>query len=153
MAAELTRQLLAYSGKGTTQKEAINLNQLITSNLELLATAMPKKVRLESKLADDLPNIEADAGQMQQVIMNLIINAAEAYEGQAGTVFVTTETKYVEAHDNPAYLAKEPLRPGHYIYLSVSDKGKGMDEATQARIFDPFLRRRSPGADWGYRPF
>jgi two-component system, cell cycle sensor histidine kinase and response regulator CckA len=149
-AADLTRQLLAYSGRGQFQVLPINLNTLIQENLHLFEVAIPKNVRLVSNLAESLPFIDGDVGQMQQVIMNLVINAAEAIGRNLGTVRVTTDTYYITSAD--VHLWKyigSPLTSGLYVTLSVQDNGSGMDAATLSKIFDPFFTTKVTGRGLG----
>ncbi|MCB8943472.1 MAG: response regulator [Ardenticatenaceae bacterium] len=149
-AAELTRQMLAYSGRGKFEITHLQLNSLIEENLHLFQVAMPKYVDLRMELAADLPRVEADAGQMQQVVMNLILNGAEAIGEQGGEVVVRTMTQWVD--DEREVLRQftgEMLEPGLYVVLSVRDSGSGMDEGTMARIFDPFFTTKFTGRGLG----
>lgn len=144
--AQLTHQLLAYSGKGHFEKKPLNLNTLIEDNFSLLEATLPKSVVLHAELAPELPAIEADAGQIQQVVMNLIINAAEAYEGQGGSVNVQTT---VCTLSEKTMIASTTLAPGGYILFTVADTGKGMEEEIITRIFDPFFTTKSAGRGLG----
>ena len=149
-AADLTRQMLAYSGRGHFQIRPVHLNAVIEENLHLLRVAVPKRVRLASEPASDLPWIDADVGQIQQVVMNLITNAAEAIGEGEGTVVVVTGTRTVGPGD--AHLWRhtgEPLPPGRYVSLEVRDDGRGMDAATLERIFDPFFTTKFTGRGLG----
>jgi PAS domain S-box-containing protein len=149
-AADLTRQLLAYSGRGHFSVQPLNLNVLIDENLRLLEVAIPKHVRLAAELADRLPLIQADAGQIQQVLMNLIINAAEAIGSRSGTVTVRTGVSEVTPTDRDTWRhTGEPLPTGRYVVLQVSDNGCGMDDETLARIFDPFFSTKFTGRGLG----
>ncbi|NKQ34281.1 MAG: tetratricopeptide repeat protein [Chloroflexi bacterium] len=149
-AADLTRQMLAFSGKGQFHIQPINMNKLIETNLHLFQTAAPKNVRLRSQLADSLPLIEADAGQMQQVVMNLIINGAEAIGERPGTVWIRTSEQEITADNPPTpHFAGDPLKPGRYIRLEVEDDGAGMDVATLEKIFDPFFTTKDLGHGLG----
>lgn len=144
--AQLTHQLLAYSGKGHFEKKPLNLNTLIEDNFSLLEATLPKSVLLQADLAPELPAIEADAGQIQQVVMNLIINAAEAYEGQGGSVDVQTTVCTLA---EKTIIASKTLAPGAYILFTIADTGKGMEEDVLARIFDPFFTTKSAGRGLG----
>jgi two-component system cell cycle sensor histidine kinase/response regulator CckA len=149
-AANLTRQLLAYAGKGRFVMKRINLSKLIREIAALLQTSIPKQVQLRMQLADDLPLIEADPGQMQQIVMNLILNGAEAIGQEHGSLLVRTNSQPVDRE----YLdmltpAAEQLTPGEYTCLEVHDTGHGMDEATIARIFDPFFTTKFTGRGLG----
>lgn len=149
-AADLTRQLLAYSGRGHFQVRRLNLNDLIRENLHLFEVAVPKHVQLRSDLYPDLPLIEADEGQMQQVIMNLILNGAEALADKAGSVTVTTGIQLLRDTANPFWqITGEELPPGTYLVLTVQDNGQGMDSETVQRIFDPFFTTKHTGRGLG----
>lgn len=147
--ADLTRQLLAYAGRGQFQIEAINLNQLIRDNTSLLETGLTSEARLQLSLAPDLAPIEADRGQIQQIVMNLVINAAEAINKEHGEVIVTTKEVVVKPNDTQQYVGGNKLPAGRYICLQVSDTGSGMDKETLTRIFDPFFTTKERGTGLG----
>jgi len=149
-AAHLTRQLLAYSGKGRFVVEPLNLSTLVKEAGSLLQVSIPKNVQLQLKLDPELPSIEADAGQMQQLIMNLVINGAEAIsEDQNGTVLVTTAVQDVDQDYIQTTFGSGEITPGTYVTLEVHDSGSGMDEQTQAKIFDPFFTTKFTGRGLG----
>lgn len=148
-AADLTHQLLAYSGRTPLQMRPVNLNVLIDENQHLFEVAIPKTVRLQANLTHPLPFVEADAGQMQQIIMNLILNAADAIGNRQGVVAISTDTVLVNSMDEPQPRNKERLLPGKYVKVSVRDDGVGMDTQTMARIFDPFFTTKSSGRGLG----
>ena len=148
-AADLCKQMLAYSGKGRFVVEAINISQLVREMTELLQVSIAKHVTLQSDLPDDIPLIDADRSQMQQIIMNLIINASEAIAPPHGLIRIRTGT--IEA--TPAYLAStyldEQLPADNYVFIEVSDDGSGMDAATKAKLFDPFFTTKFTGRGLG----
>ena len=147
--SDLARQMLAYSGKGRVHVRAVDLNGLITEMAQLIAASLPKKAQLTLALDPGLPAIEADAAQMQQVVMNLVINAAESLEGGEG--IVTLRTQGLEAPpDDPAllYPGGHPA-PGPCVLLQVRDTGAGMAPAVLARIFDPFFTTKPRGRGLG----
>lgn len=149
-AADLTQQMLAYSGRGHFEVRPLNLNVLIEENLHLFAASTPKNVSLHSELADSLPRIEADAGQMQQVVMNLIINGAEAIGDAQGRVLVVTGVEDIEEGDGRfQQFTASPLAPGPYVTLEVHDNGAGMDAETTTKIFDPFFSTKQTGHGLG----
>ena len=149
-AADLTRQLLAYAGKGRFVMRTVDLSLLVREITGLVQATIPKQVQLRSQLADGLPGIDADAGQLQQIIMNLVINGAEANPAEGGTVLVRTGLQPVdEQYIVTMSSAGELLRPGTYVYLEVHDTGCGMDEETMARIFDPFFTTKFAGRGLG----
>jgi len=148
-AAHLTRQMLAYAGKGHFVIERLELSALVQEAERLVRSSILKNVDLRLDLKPELPRIEADAGQMQQLIMNLVINAAEAIPSeQPGTVLVRTGLK---TFDKPFAVgpARQELAAGDYVVLEVHDTGVGMDEATQARIFEPFFTTKFVGRGLG----
>ncbi len=149
-AADLTRQMLAYSGRGHFETRPINLNSLITENLHLFQASLPKNIHLRSELSDSLPLIMADAGQMQQVIMNLIINGAQSIEEESGQVMVTTGVMMLEEGDGRyTQYTGNKLIPGQYVTLEVSDNGRGMPADTLSKIFDPFFSTKETGHGLG----
>ncbi len=149
-AADLTRQMLAYSGRGHFVVRPTDLNALVRENLPLLEVALPKAVRLLARLAPELPPVDADSGQLQQVLMNLVINAAEAIGERGGSVTVSTGVRAVGAEDKALWRASgQPLEPGPHVQLEVADDGPGMDEATLDRIFEPFFTTKFTGRGLG----
>jgi PAS domain S-box-containing protein len=149
-AADLTQQMLAYSGRGHFEKQPINLNQLIQENLHLMAVAVPKQVYLRSNLAPSLPLISGDVGQIQQVLMNLILNGAEAIGATNGVVTIVTSTEEVTADDDRIWrYDHDNLKPGLYVTLEIYDTGGGMDETVLPRIFDPFFTTKTTGRGLG----
>jgi len=147
-AADLTRQLLAYSGKGKFLVTAVDLSEIVSATLPLVKASFPRKVRLVLNLGRDLPSVEADKTQIEQIVMNLLINAAEAIGDNPGTVTVTTGSRHFEQDERPRYLADQEVR-GDYVMLVVRDDGVGMDENTVARIFDPFFTTKFLGRGLG----
>ena len=148
-AAHLTRQMLAYAGKGKFVVESLVLSRLIPEMCGLVQPSIPKKITLSFDLDPDLLAVEADRGQVQQVFMNLVLNAAEAIGNHDGVILVRT---CVQDVDEP-YLRLHPevaaMQPGRYVCLEVRDTGSGMDEATKARIFDPFYTTKFTGRGLG----
>jgi PAS domain S-box-containing protein len=149
-AAHLTRQMLAYAGKGKFVMERLDLSALIRDTERLLRSSILKHVDLRLDLGAGLPCVEADAGQMQQLIMNLVINAAEAItDQQGGTVLVRTCLQRVDEALVTVHSTGQELTPGSYVAVEVHDSGVGMDEATQARIFEPFFTTKFVGRGLG----
>ncbi len=142
-AADLTRQMLAYAGKGRFVMQLVNLSRQIGGNRAFLSRMIPPTVQLELNLSEDLPALEADATQLQQIVMNLVINAAESYgERGKGQVMVTTQHQTVEPGDSE-------IQPGDYVMLCVQDFGSGMTPEVRARIFDPFFTTKFAGRGLG----
>ena len=148
-AANLTRQLLAYSGKGHFEVRPIDLSVHVRELAGLLETTISKKVQLRLELTQDLPAISADIAQVQQIVMNLVINGAEAIGDQRGTVLVTTGLQAIDEFYVQSLFASEGIEPGTYVFLEVHDTGIGMDEATKTRIFDPFFTTKFTGRGLG----
>jgi PAS domain S-box-containing protein len=149
-AAVLTRQMLAYAGKGRFVIERFDLSALVREITNLLKTSIPKTVQLHLELQDDLPSIEGDAAQIQQLIMNLVINAAEAAEeGKTETVLIMTRTVAVDQAAIDQMLTPNGIAPGRYVLLEVRDAGCGMDAVTLSRIFDPFFTTKFTGRGLG----
>ena len=148
-AAELTRQLLAYTGKSNVQSEPLDLNQLIQDNQELLDTAMQQNTALILELQPDLPTIEAAPGQLQQVIMNLLINAAQAITHRAGQITVTTRAITLAQAPDPFDFVGPAPAAGEYVKLTVQDNGSGMPQAVLDRIFDPYFTTKDNGNGLG----
>lgn len=154
-AADLTRQMLAYSGQGHFEVTNINLNQLIQENVDLLHAALPKQIELSLALAPNLPAIRGDKGQLQQVIMNIVLNAAEAIEQEElGKVEIETylDTIPPPTADNlrrQTHVELPATASGAHLVFAVTDNGCGMDEGTMARIFDPFFTTKFTGRGLG----
>jgi two-component system, cell cycle sensor histidine kinase and response regulator CckA len=147
-AAHLTRQMLAYAGKGQFVVEPLNLSDLFPEMTGLVQPSISKKIALHLDLDPDLPYIEADRGQMQQVFMNLVLNAAEAIGSDAGMISVKTRVQNVDEPYIRRNLETE-LSPGRYVILEARDTGCGMDDATRARMFDPFFSTKFQGRGLG----
>ena len=149
-ASALTQQLLAYAGKGRFVVEPLDLSALVRETSNLIKTSIPMTVELRLQLTSDLPVIEGDASQIQQLVMNLVLNGAEAIgEGTTGVVAVTTGTQIVDEAYIQHTLTGAEISPGNYVMLDVTDTGCGMSEATVARIFDPFFTTKFSGRGLG----
>jgi len=147
-AADLTRQMLAFAGKGQFVLEPVDLSRVIQDISELLAATLPKPARLKLELADRLPPIEADLRQVQQLIFNLVINAGEAIGDRPGTVTIETGVRDLP-QGAPGEAPFGRLAPGRYAYAAVQDTGSGMTAETRARIFDPFFSTKFTGRGLG----
>jgi len=149
-AASLTRQMLAYAGKGRFVIETVDLGDLVREISVLVRTSIPKTVELKLDLAPNLPPIDADPAQVQQVVMNLVINGAEAIgENTAGKVEIRSSLLEINAGEAPEFFGPGQSAAGAYVQLEVRDTGSGMDEATKSRIFDPFFTTKFTGRGLG----
>lgn len=148
-AAHLTGLMLAYAGKGVITKKKLNLNSIISENAEMLRAVTSAAVSMELCLAAELPNIMADEAHIQQVVMNLMSNAAESIEGPSGLIRFTTGIQNCDQACLAASLLEEKPKPGHYVFLEVCDNGCGMDEQTLKRLFDPFFTTKFTGRGLG----
>jgi len=149
-AAVLTQQMLAYSGKGAFAVAPADLSRAVSDMAALLEVSIPKSVRLHLALPADLPAIEADRAQLQQVIMNLVTNAAEAIDAQrGGTIELRTAVEELDAERVRRDFAGQELRPGRCVTLTVHDTGQGMNPEVLARIFDPFFSTKRSGRGLG----
>jgi len=149
-AAVLTRQMLAYAGKGSFTLQVLNLGDLVGEIVGLIQSSMSKKARLRLNLVGDLPPIEADAAQIQQVAMNVILNAAEALDAdEGGEVIVSTSALYCTEDDLRGSRVMFGAPAGDYVCLDVTDTGCGMDGETLERLFDPFFTTKFTGRGLG----
>jgi phosphate/phosphite/phosphonate ABC transporter binding protein len=148
-AAKLIGQLLDYAGKGMFLLREINLNDIVQENTALFRTSVARNIELIITMAPDLPIIKADQEQIQQVIMNFIINAAEAIGAGHGVINISTGS--LDCDD--AYLSRSRIEEkppsGRFVFLEVSDTGCGMDYETQARLFEPFYTTKFMGRGLG----
>jgi PAS domain S-box-containing protein len=148
-AAHLTNQMLAYSGKGRFLVRPVNLSQFTRDIVPLVRSSIPRTAELDLQLVEDLPLVEADIAQLQQLIMNLLINAGEAIGDAPGTVAIRTGVRELSEGDNPTGPKHMSVVPGRYVFLQVKDTGAGMDELTRQRIFDPFFTTKFTGRGLG----
>ena len=148
-AADLAKQMLAYSGKGKFMVEPLNLNTLLEEMLHMLEVSISKKAVLRLNLTKLLPSIEADATQMRQIVMNLVINASEAIGDRSGVIAIATGCMDCDQNYLSNVWLNENLSDGLYVYLEVSDTGCGMGKETLARMFDPFFTTKFTGRGLG----
>ncbi len=148
-ATNLTRQMLAYSGRGRFVVAPMDLNQAVEEMGHLLGVSISKKVALRFQLQPGLPAMMAEASQIQQVIMNLVTNASEAIGEAEGLVAIRSGSQVYTAEDLARDFPGQALAPGTFLVLEVSDNGQGMDAETQARIFEPFFTTKFTGRGLG----
>ncbi|MGE0865043.1 MAG: PAS domain S-box protein [Vicinamibacterales bacterium] len=145
-AASLTRQLLAFSRKQILQPVALDVNEIVASVSRMARRLIGTGVQLQQELAPSLAQVLADPAQIEQVLLNLIVNARDAMPA-GGMITVQTANVRLEA-DSPE-MSQAGLAPGPFVLLAVSDDGIGMDQATQARIFEPFFTTKETGRGTG----
>lgn len=144
-ATQLVSQLLLFSRRQTARPFPFDLNAAIESLVSLVEKLLGSSITVVRNLDPALPLLHADRSQVEQILLNLVVNARDAMPG-GGRIGVATRTAVIE---DPAEAARLRLSPGRYIRLSVSDEGHGMDEATRARIFEPFFTTKGPGRGTG----
>ena len=148
-AAGLTRQLLAYAGKGSSQRIDVNLTRLVEDMASMLRVSVGRQTRLELHLDPNLPAFQGDPSQIQQIVLNLILNAAEALPAHGGLISVHTSMRFCDALFLAANRINEQLPPGEYLVLDIADTGCGMDQETLHRVFDPFFTTKTIGRGLG----
>lgn len=148
-AADLCRQMLAYSGKGKFEIKPVDLNDIVREISHLLEVSISKSVVLKYELANNLPAIEADGTQLRQIVMNLITNASEAIGEQSGVIRIETGAQDCSREDLLGTFPGKELTPGIYVYLEVTDTGGGMAPEVQERIFEPFFTTKFTGRGLG----
>ncbi|HJV22043.1 MAG TPA: CHASE domain-containing protein [Holophagaceae bacterium] len=148
-ASDLTRQLLVYSGRIPVQREPLDLSSLVRNMATLLQVSIPKAVRLEMDLPEGLPAVFGDRAQLQQAVMNLVTNAADAIPQGGGTIRLHCALHGLDSEELRRAWADQPLLPGPHLFLSVTDDGVGMDASVRSRIFDPFFTTKEQGRGLG----
>jgi PAS domain S-box-containing protein len=148
-AADLCKQMLAYSGKGKFTVKAINLSELVKDMAHMLEISVSKRSVLRYNFGDNLPPIKADPSQLRQIIMNLVINASEAIGDRSGVISITTGAMECDRDYLADTYLDEQLPEGVYTYLEVADNGCGMDEEVRAKLFDPFFTTKFTGRGLG----
>jgi two-component system, cell cycle sensor histidine kinase and response regulator CckA len=148
-AADLTRQLLAYAGKGQFVVQALDVCRLVTEVSTLIRASISKRITLVLDIPDDCPPIEGDRTQLQQLIMNLVINGGEAIGDEPGTLTVRLRTEQFTERRERIRTEGFPIFPGEYVRIDVTDSGAGMDAETRNRIFEPFFTTKFLGRGLG----
>ena len=144
-ATTLTRQLLAFSRKQLLELKVVDVNAIVQDMERLLRPLIGENVELITRLSPEAVHTRADAGQLEQVLMNLVVNAKDAMPG-GGKLTIQTSTIVVDENHRRG---QQFIRPGHYVTLAVSDTGTGMDKETQSRIFEPFFTTKEKGKGTG----
>ncbi|MBL8878499.1 MAG: response regulator [Phycisphaerales bacterium] len=149
-AADLCRQLLAYAGKGHFHAVPLDVNALIRDVRRMLHVSIVPRASIQLELADTLSPVQADASQLQQVVLNLLVNAAESLPQSGGTVSINTCARFCDVAElgwlQPGC---EEVKPGNYVVIEIRDDGCGMDAATRARMFEPFFTTKFTGRGLG----
>lgn len=148
-AAGLTQQLLAYAGKGSNQFAEVDLTRIVEDMADMMRVSVGRQTRLEMCLHPHLPTFQADSSQIQQIVLNLILNAAEALPPEGGTIRLCTDIRCYDESLLAMNRIDDQLSPGEYLVLEVADTGCGMDEETQHRMFDPFFTTKTMGRGLG----
>ncbi|MFT4713392.1 MAG: signal transduction histidine kinase/CheY-like chemotaxis protein [Candidatus Azotimanducaceae bacterium] len=148
-AADLTHQLLAYSGKGRFIVQPVDLSNIVKDMSQLLEISSTGKAVIQYNLAGGLPSTQADETQIKQIVMNLILNAVEAVDSESGRVHITTGAQYCDQSYLDSRWIKFDIEPGEYVFVEVSDNGVGMTEETRARLFEPFYTTKFTGRGLG----
>jgi len=143
-AASLTRQLLAFSRKQVLQRQAVDLNLVVANLQNMLKVLVGEHIEVTTSPGTGLPKVMADPGQLEQIIMNLVVNARDAMP-TGGRIEIRTATVALEK----AIAAAREVEPGYFVRLSVADTGCGMDEATLKQIFQPFFTTKEVGKGTG----
>ncbi len=147
--AQLTRQMLAYSGRGKFEIRKFDLNEIIHEIVFLLKASIRKTAAYEMELSEEAPFVEGDATQMHQVILNLFTNASDAIGDQPGKIILRTGFADLEEAALREVPWGDELEPGRYTYVEVEDDGCGMDAETQAKLFEPFFTTKFTGRGLG----
>ena len=148
-ASELSRQMLAYSGKGHFTFQTTDLSALVSEIAQLLEVSIPKDINIQFNLENDLPAVAGDPTQLRQVVMNLITNARDAIINLPGRIILRTGVENCDSEYLASLYPYSNLAAGQYCYLEVSDDGNGMDSATLQRIFEPFFSTKASGHGLG----
>ena len=150
-AAELTRKMLSCAGKGSFPVELANFGQLVCNTCDSVRPAIPHRIRLECRPGRDIPPVVMDAGQLREVVVDLVMNAVESIpEGSPGTISVYTSTVEIDgAQSGGKEFRPEAIPSGQYIALEVRDTGCGMDEEIRNKIFEPFFSTKFLGRGLG----
>ncbi len=148
-AADLTRQLLAYAGKGRFVVEPVDVGSIVGEMASLLRSAVRKDVTLRQNLETGLPAVNADATQVRQVVMNLITNASDAMGTEGGAITLTARSCQPSDTERQSVVGGTPLSARRYVCIEVADTGSGMNDTTLSRIFDPFFTTKTTGHGLG----
>ena len=147
--AQLTNQLLAFSGHGRYKTEPVNVNDIVQESIHLIKVSQERHVGLQYELGSELPVITADPVQLRQVIRHLVTNASEAIGEDGGVITIRTGTKWATREYLATTYLGDDAPQGRYVFLEVKDTGCGMDPETKAKMFDPFFTTKFTGSGLG----
>ncbi len=150
-AADLCQQMLIYSGGGDFTLRIMELNHLANALVPLLESIVPLNAKILHDFSSQPLFINADFTRIQQVILNLVTNAAEALADEDGTISLETGVRFFPAQELLQCVAADPPAAGRFVFLNISDSGRGIDQQTLSRIFDPFFSQNSPDRGWAFR--
>jgi PAS domain S-box-containing protein len=144
-AANLTRQLLAFARQQTLEMKPIDLNRVITDLEKMLRRTIKENIDIKLDLSPEISSIEADVGQIEQIILNLAVNSQDAMP-EGGAIVIRTGNRILDADSIRGH---EGLEPGHFVMLEISDTGIGMEKEIHGKIFEPFFTTKAPGKGTG----
>lgn len=148
-AADLCRQMLAYAGQGRYIIQQVNLSELVRNMARLIEVSIPKNIQLEHHLDSGIPMVEFDVAQLEQVIINLLTNAAEAIGEASGTINITTGSTFTDTSSLEHCYGSEELQSGQYVFVEVKDDGCGISDETLQHMFEPFFTTKFTGRGLG----
>jgi PAS domain S-box-containing protein len=148
-ASALCNQMMAYSGKGQLSVRAMDLTDVVRDTVKMLEVSVGRKAKVQYELAVGIPKVAGDLVQIQQVVMNLVINAADACTAPEGAIVVQTGLRRCDEAYLTGCLIDAGMTAGSFAFLEVRDNGCGMDEETRSRIFDPFFTTKKDGRGLG----
>ena len=148
-ATELCKQMLAYSGKGRFVIQPVMMQKVVEEMLHMLRVSVSKNAVMKLNFSPNLPSVDADASQLRQVVMNLVVNASEAIGERSGVITISTGAMDCDRQYLSESWLDEQLPEGMYVFIEVADSGVGMDAETRTRIFDPFFTTKFTGRGLG----
>ena len=148
-ATELCKQMLAYSGKGRFVIQPVEMQKVVEEMLHMLRVSISKNAIMKLNFSPNLPSVDADASQLRQVVMNLVVNASEAIGERSGVITISTGAMDCDRQYLSESWLDEQLPEGMYVFIEVADSGMGMDAETRTRIFDPFFTTKFTGRGLG----
>jgi two-component system cell cycle sensor histidine kinase/response regulator CckA len=148
-ATELCKQMLAYSGKGRFVIQPVEMQKVVEEMLHMLRVSISKNAIMKLNFSPNLPSVDADASQLRQVVMNLVVNASEAIGERSGVITISTGAMDCDRQYLSESWLDEQLPEGMYVFIEVADSGMGMTAETRTRIFDPFFTTKFTGRGLG----